>query len=419
STTPVFGEEDLWGAVSGTWQVDVPTHAGGGDQIWVRGIDEVGNVSAPVAVSWNRPLTLTSLVGTWQGVLQRTINLEDSPALAKAFSFGRISLTSTAKGTVSGKLGIYPLMSADVAFTGVMYQVEGGAEFYSKVTLVKGGEPFWLICQLKNTTVDSLDHVMSAQLLDTIQYCAEGILVATTFSTAHPVPIASQGLFNAGIATTPAFGVGTGYFSASVAKTGMVTISGKLGDNTPFTWSGPLGGASLIPVMVPLYSNKGGVAGLLNLNPTLGAALTCERFSWVRPAFLADKQLIFGIDTDSTVSGGKYTPAINLKSFANLGLVAEGEDPDCALDVTLNINPTTGAILLPSPNPDAIKLTVTSTSGLFTGSYLTLDGKTSTYWGLLIGDGAGGYIGQGLFIADPVIGQTLKRFGNVGMFPNP
>lgn len=224
------------------------------------------------------------------------------------------------------------------------------------------------------------------------------------WTTALPVPLAEQGLYNAAIETTAApddttFPLGDGYVQAAISKTGAATWTGKAADGSTITFGTFMAGNRSIPLHASLYKNTGSLQGLCFINNTtfdLVSDIT-PAFDWYKipqPLASTDRSYKGGFITHPLeVSGGKYLPN-NLHDYAGLG---DGQTAMQLGFVESQINPFVQVFTLTEPNavlvpPNAKSLTmkIDPKTGIFSGSFK--DGSpaiTVPFAGILINYVAG------------------------------
>jgi|GEM_PF-1101409 len=244
---------------------------------------------------------------------------------------------------------------------------------------------------------------------------------------------------------------GYSYASFTVARDGKLSLVGRTADGEGITGALVLGPNGEMLIFQTLYTTtpKGSIHGTLAINDqgtatdtdnTLGGNVT-----WVRPpnttaaartykAGFGTSTATSGVTTPVTIAavGGRYLPPVAPTvvlgipgpgvNNAKLEFAEDGDtgDADDATDVGTNDNPdvilSVGAlskITLPTgaANPALTKLTVTPTTGIFTGTFSLDDPnprttppvtpaavkRAVTYQGLIVRDGAD-YIGYGYFL---------------------
>jgi uncharacterized delta-60 repeat protein len=198
-----------------------------------------------------------------------------------------------------------------------------------------------------------------------------------------------------------------GYATARVTPAGLVAITGKLADNTSFSFGGALDGHGAIPVFVPLYSAKGWLAGNLRFSTIRardGSVITSAFvgrndeansafFTWRYPGGATLRTNALGetsFQAPITLRGWLYRPGFTGRNPDGTPVTvnpflyqpAAGQiqlaDGNLANPVTehFHINGISTIVvdgLLPSGstdgNPSKVSFTVANSTGLFTGGF--------------------------------------------------
>ncbi len=164
---------------------------------------------------------------------------------------------------------------------------------------------------------------------------------------------------------------GDGFALVKVSTLGVVTAVGKLGNGRP--WSA--GGLLRADGSVPLYaaqpsvkgSSRGSIGGTLFFRDVPAMSDCDGTFAWYVPGTLGGTFLV-----SSPVFGARYTVpprdtrALNLpvgKAHLSDGNIGS------ALDIPFTIN-VKNRVIADAPNPHKLAVTITSASGLFSGSFL-------------------------------------------------
>ena len=187
------------------------------------------------------------------------------------------------------------------------------------------------------------------------------------------------------------FPQGTGCATMSVSVKGVVSLAGKLGDNTIVSASAPLSKTSQWPVFASLYTAKGSISGMANL---ADAAANVEDVTgtliWFRPEQNV-QWYPYGWNDGINVGihGARYAvPAIG-SVFP--GLQAITPDATLAFSGGLLAAPVSLDITISPTNVVTIAgatLVITKASGLFTGSFTHSDGTKPMYQGVILQKGA-------------------------------
>ncbi|MBL9143122.1 MAG: cadherin-like domain-containing protein [Verrucomicrobiaceae bacterium] len=222
---------------------------------------------------------------------------------------------------------------------------------------------------------------------------------------------------------------GTGYLTMVSSTAGVVTLGGKLQDGTAITGSTVLGvhptasSSAEVLVHVPLYTGTGSFEAVIDLTPAapdpIGVQSTAS--TWLKkPQPLTTRPYRSGFAVSTTVTGWQWkTPATgtNVLGIAaapdNVELNISGGEVEFAqqfgaLNRTFamsNANACTfGAAAL---NPTNLVLTITPTTGQFTGSFKLTDPdgylpsktiiRTVNFEGVIV-PGVNGPFGSGFFL---------------------
>lgn len=225
--------------------------------------------------------------------------------------------------------------------------------------------------------------------------------------------------------------VGIGFARINVGHS-WATIVGKLGDGTSFSCGSHFTQDTSLSCFAPLYTKRGSISGRLKFN----LQSTTEHFKgtldWYRPGPLPGKAATGvhgeGFSGQSTFIGSKFAPQkvltnrVFLNSSAgagvfsldapasliaakNLALPALTTNPDAAHpDPTISLT-TVGAgsrVTLVNPTPEvqalAVKITVSASIGLFSGSFFdAVQNKRVNFSGLVAPklNAAGGFFIRG------------------------
>lgn len=204
----------------------------------------------------------------------------------------------------------------------------------------------------------------------------------------------------------------------------------------------------------PLYSNKGSIVGALDIaqgsagfTPPYGNNTLTGAVSWLRPS-ISGRLYPFGFGPyDLSAVGGRYvapttTPApagivmgIIDAGMPNAALRFNGADILSSPDITFRLKP--GSVLdKPSigANPSATTLTVTPSTGYFTGGFTLKDTnaivgtatRPATYYGQIVRDSDHVMRGYGFFLladspaaAGQTVNTTLQKSGIVVLEKKP
>ncbi|MBL9146494.1 MAG: hypothetical protein JNM99_22630 [Verrucomicrobiaceae bacterium] len=395
----------LWGTTSASWSISLTGLVPGTNTLWVRSTDISGNTSITTAATFVNPLP-TPVLGRWDAVMTPT---NVSPVR------GAVTFSCTANGYHTGKLY---LETSTISFTGY-------TDSSSRIqqTIRRLGYPDLTL------TADVLSAngtgVMTGTLADA---SGNGATFAAHASPYSPTTLSSvdlAGRFHVKVDPPTSVTMGYSYLVVTTTRTGTVTVSGRMADSTPITWSGVLGTTGEIPMFAPIYTTmyltRGSVACLLKIDaPT--HSIPTSTLKWTRPLGATDKQFPPGYSLALPASGSLFDVAplgirvMGLPSGAGNALATiTGEDVTGTLEqrFTVNTTNTTSPFL---PNPIGLSMVaIPRTTGLGVGSF-RMPGTTTTaainY--LIVNNQAFGH-----YVAPALPGTVNKRFGTVTLTAAP
>ncbi|MDB6138186.1 MAG: hypothetical protein JWO94_1258, partial [Verrucomicrobiaceae bacterium] len=360
-------------------------------------------------------------IGAFQGLVAR-----DDTITAGLGS--RIELNSTATGSFSGRL---ITGSANNPFAGTLDNGVDPPEVH--FSIARTGESTLTV----DGTLDPDGQTIAATVTDPASKVSVEASLWRNAWLSTPKPVGYGGSYNFAFGPVINGPDGFSFGSFKVPATGVVTVAGKLADGTAFGTSTFVGPEGQVLIYQPLYSGRGSVTGKLQIitdapssyaNNHIEGALT-----WTKtrsPSNVRDYVYVNGFaSADMPVTGGLYrVPATDgiVLDFAdadnNVNLAFNGGGLDQAAlvpDLTVTVA-SVAQVVTPSTNDTGLKLSVTSSSGAFTGSFTLTDDpfigtnavvRAVKFYGILISDNGldGSQAGYGYFVLPqiPVAGQTL------------
>jgi hypothetical protein len=219
------------------------------------------------------------------------------------------------------------------------------------------------------------------------------------FSAKTPAPFAGKYTMAIPGTDDPAMGpTGDGFATLTVAAAGTVTIAGTLGDGSIFTAGSTVSKDGDIPLYVSLYTKKGSIFGtLLFLDST-----TIEGpLHWTKPANSKDKILPGGFLVDTYALGSAYTASSPVLAFTDgvVGFSFGNLAEDFSNNVSLGANNK-----VTNSSPNALTLTLTPTTGLFSGTVVPPGAtKSIPFKGAIVQGQAKGY---GFFLGTNQAGRV-------------
>ena len=164
-----------------------------------------------------------------------------------------------------------------------------------------------------------------------------------------------------------------GYATISITNTGAVTLAGKLANNVAITHASNLVGVASWPLFVPLHTNQGYIAGNVFFNSTPGVSDFEGSIAWRKPLtvggihtaeFTTQLDLI-GSRYDAPLAGQR---ALNLRGTVP-NAIFNAVGGNLAAPITRNITLDSANKFITPVDAVTLKLTLTATSGLFTGTF--------------------------------------------------
>ncbi|MBB5040315.1 hypothetical protein [Prosthecobacter dejongeii] len=297
---------------------------------------------------------------------------------------GKLSLTLTDKGSVSGKVYLGNKVNS----------------FVSAITIDKT-IPIVIVRpdRLPVFITVSLDTLATGQLK--LAAAVVGVMGDKTLNvTAHQAPKFNNlspcpraGNYNYRISTLT--DAGFGLCRLSISSTGLCKGTGFLGDGTPFTYSAPLLNDAISDVLLdiklkgllhhhtPLYGGKGQVTSSVSLNVVAADTQVTGSLGWFRPPAKAIF-LPLGLESQTLALAGKnYTPPaantrVDTVFNANGGSATFAADSTGLVSISQAFTlSTTNTFQFAVNNPNAVTLKLDAKTGIVTGG-ATYTGQTKS-----------------------------------------
>lgn len=224
-----------------------------------------------------------------------------------------------------------------------------------------------------------------------------------TFNVANPAPQAGQyTLAIPGGANDGSAPDGDGYATATVARTGKVTLTGSLADGTRISQSASISRDGRWPLYIPLYTGGGSLVSWLNFgnSPDLAGDVT-----WIRPGTSGAKYYPGGFTLQLAASGSRYTRPSSSGTILDLGdahLVLSGGDLGGEVTDDFTLGPRNRISNL---GPGKLSLTFSASNGAFSGKLTDPSTATAaTFHGVVLQDQN---IGTGYFLGSSQSGQVF------------
>jgi len=418
------------------WTVSGVTPENGANTIVVEAVDyknRVSRVTKTVNYINDRP----NLAGIYNALLVSSGTPDNDKT-------GLLTLTVANSGSFTGKVTIG---GVGISISGVIKN-NGAARF--KPTL---GTTFDLIDKTEfdsHLGVLALSVANPAGVSGTISTAATSGTTLATFA-AQKAPYTTVNTVAAALLTQPTKGVyavsfpsktqtpsqdadkypqGDGFASLTLLNNGNISFSGYLADGTKYTGSTKLRADGSAPFYTQLYRKGGAMAGELIFSDAANTDAFGANFLWLRPAQPRARYYPLGWPTGVRVdvSGTKHTPPSSLDfgqgtadpTIGNASLVFTDGGLTSTITQPVSVDPSSGAAgkvkLIPA-NTTAYKLSVTASTGVFSGTIATPNG-TETFRGILLNKVAnqGGF---GYFLSTPALSYGASgQSGGVSLDPD-
>lgn len=210
----------------------------------------------------------------------------------------------------------------------------------------------------------------------------------------------------------PGVPLGTGFATVAVSSKGAITMAGKLPNHVGITQASQIVGPNVWPLFVPLHTNQGFLAGQMQFINQGPVALQ-GFLNWSKPVTTGAFHPA-AFTTSVVAEGSFYLPPATGQRALNFAArspnaVFEAMLGNLGAPVTKNVTlDTTNKFIVPV-DANALKLTLTSGTGLVTGSFKPTPTVTRTLNGIVI---------QGeVFAAGYFVGSTES--GDFSIEPAP
>ena len=411
------------GATSLSLKVSNPTVSDSGAYYLEASCGGVRAQSAPALLSV-QPKSATT-TGTYDGLLAPMVS-----ATSEMGQYGLLNVTITPAGSFSGRIQLVgTTQTLSGKFNGVGRALFGSAQTEEYMVTKGSGSSKVAVGRL----VMNLEFVgeypaVTAKLLDAADgetVMSEGEAEKAVYSSSKTLPVgmkwlpteiydsnSEKGVYTVVIDIPEAersatdeksgsdlYPEGSGYGNIMVSASGSAAYYGKLADGTSVTYSNRLSGSNRWPVFVPLYSNKGLLAGGVNFDSSdKESDASGPEMRWFKPAgsnavpyargwiegvnsrLLASKYVAPTRSTkDNTNAGtvfgsavpGVVAPQVNLSLMASGGWLSGERRYDASLSALSVFKPGGDAA------KDQLKVTFTSATGVFSGSFLNPETRKS------------------------------------------
>lgn len=377
----------------------------------ISGIPNVPVTGLPIKI------TATNLAGSTTTTLNLTIAALDADVVGTFNGLVSRNANTQANSNYGGYLSNFKVASSGT-ITGTLRMANLSHPFTGRLTATTGSDPSTNITVKRKGLSDAVMTLSinrdNGKLTGPIDQSTAPAWSASIEAWRNPYSTTNKatttGLANAHTfwiepptGTTTAKPQGTGNGTATVSTLGVVTVAYKLSDGIALTQTTTIGTLNHIALHAMLYGGKGSVGGWLLLAdqvpPAYNTVSGALQWNKTGPASLTDRTFASGFDFGVlnasllTVRGSEWRkpattppPAVILWGITdvpvgqvNAALTFAGANIESSASLAdankqLRIL-TTHLASLPLPNNAAVSLTITPTTGAFTGSATLKDGS--------------------------------------------
>jgi cyclophilin family peptidyl-prolyl cis-trans isomerase len=187
---------------------------------------------------------------------------------------------------------------------------------------------------------------------------------------------------------------GDGFGAVTVSTSGRVSLRGSLADGTKVAQKAPLSKDNRWPLYLALHKGKGALVSWVTFDTNNLATDFSGRLNWFKQSQAAAKYYPGGFTNESDIAGSRFLPATPMLDLTDATIAFSGGNliTDFANSVTLGVDNR-----VTNNSPNKLTLTLSKSSGLFTGTVTTPDGTRSIpYRGAVLqkqARGAGFFLG--------------------------
>jgi hypothetical protein len=306
-------------------------------------------------------------------------------------SSGFFTAKTTASGAYSGKL---LLAGRGYSISGKFCPTNGLAT--NSIRLHWGGA-LTVRLRLDLSGSDRLQGVLMDGQLYVAQLEADRLVFS---QKTNPAP--QRGSYTMAIPPANAGPAGYGYGTVTLGGSGSLRWSGTLADGTKVSQTSSLSKEGLWPLYCSLYSGGGMAVSWVQFT-NLPASDLNGQFIWLKPAGLTTRYYAAGLTNDVRAVGSAFTPpgSAPLLNLTNGALIFSGGGLPTPFTNSFSLDRLNRATGTPG---SGLKLTFTTTSGLFQGSARDpATRRTFSFQGVVYEKGANG---AGLFLGPAQSGEV-------------
>jgi hypothetical protein len=397
-----------------------------------------GTASAPITLyvgSNGIDTVVTAPDGTTKKTYKLTVNVTVNPAVAGYYTglatptaastnparqVGMSAVSVTSTGEYTGKITLGG-SATPVVISGTL------ASGAATTDIVRAGLPTLTLTLtlagdvITGTLIEGATEV-STLALNKLLYTATVPAVAPLMNVPLAVrnPATGNGAYTAilqaltpaeqGLAAT-AYPQGSGWVTLSVATSGLVTVSGKLGDGQAVSYSNYLSKDNVLPFFISPHAGTGTVSGLVSFRDIPGQTdVDGQELIWFKAANASDTSYRNGWPAGIKVDlfGSKFIAP----SLANVGARMFLTDGNLASAATnhLSVNAASQVTVISSTLPGGNLVVTLATNGSFSGTFVhPVSNKSTALGGVILQKTQSG---SGYFLGLPATG-TVSQSGAV------
>lgn len=415
------------------WEFQV-TPGNGPNSLLLKALDANDTSLAVVALRF----TYLQYTGTYDGLAEPTV---DATSAARQLGLATLTIRNSS-GAFTGSLNLGgPSRTRNFSFTGV-FDDHGAAgfgrdgtpalEIRRKNLLVADLPPLLLALNLSDSSTDVVTGTLTEDGVIVSSLILNRRLYTNVKNPQPPLmnvpssvlnPLADKGAYTAILQSVAApnsglpasdYPQGDGWALMKVKSNGSVSMTGRLAEGQPFSYSSYLSKENVLPFYVTPYAGAGSVSGKLNFRDTPGQSdVDGAGLRWFKPTKLQDTSYRSGWPDGITVDflGSKFiSPAAIHSPLAGKTLL--GIDPPTTATLTLSdgglaaplINQLSvnikNTVTVTDPDTGAPKLKVKlGKKGTFTGIWVnTPDIQPTPFEGVILQKTQNG---SGFFLSVP------------------
>ena len=328
-------------------------------------------ITAKDAVNNTGTGTFTVTVIAWaevDGIYQALLQHDNSASPDEPLFPGRITVSLNKLGVMTGKLQYRGLT---YSFTGKLTPQLN----YQRTILRKNQGPLTL-----SIYFDPSALTLSAQLSEFIQsgnILSDATMLLHSFhASKNPAPQAGRYTMRIKKGTTSNGGPDApGYALATISKSGVVKITGKMSDGSALSCSAFLNedGSSAFydPLYKAAYPYAGYLAGSMTFDPAAGLQAVTGNLEWQKPAQTAGAFWPLGFRQTREVEGSRYIPPIRGQRVVNLtdlsGAMTFTASGPASFTNNFLLTTANRFLLVDLPNTRKLALKFVPVTGLATG----------------------------------------------------